>query len=182
MRRSPYDREIFRLALPALGALAAEPLYLLVDTAIVGHLGTPQLAALALAGALLGALAGVVGTLVAWAIGIPLSLALSETTNALLVRLMQRFDPGQAEQLRQILEQAQAQPLSQRLPTIVISALLGAVVYVAFSTLGGLLGVSLFEKRKGEAGTPPPPPPAGFGGAQPPTSAPPPSVGPGGPF
>jgi len=53
LRRSPYDREIRRLALPALGALAAEPLYILVDTAIVGHLGTPQLAALALAGALL---------------------------------------------------------------------------------------------------------------------------------
>jgi putative MATE family efflux protein len=45
VRRSPYDGEILRLALPALGALAAEPLYLLVDTAIVGHLGTPQLAA-----------------------------------------------------------------------------------------------------------------------------------------
>jgi putative MATE family efflux protein len=55
--RSPYDREIVRLALPALGALAAEPLYILVDTAIVGHLGTPELAALALAGALLSALA-----------------------------------------------------------------------------------------------------------------------------
>lgn len=53
LRRSPHDREILRLALPALGALAAEPLYLLVDTAIVGHLGTPQLAALALAGTLL---------------------------------------------------------------------------------------------------------------------------------
>lgn len=51
---SPYDREILRLALPALGALAAEPLYLLVDTAIVGHLGTPQLAALALAATVLG--------------------------------------------------------------------------------------------------------------------------------
>ena len=52
-RRSPHDREILKLALPALGALAAEPLYILVDTAIVGHLGTPQLAALALAGTLL---------------------------------------------------------------------------------------------------------------------------------
>src|SRR3954462_6223027 len=51
--RHPSDREILKLALPALGALAAEPLYLLVDTAIVGHLGTPQLAALALAGTLL---------------------------------------------------------------------------------------------------------------------------------
>ena len=51
--RSPYDREILRLAVPALGALAAEPLYLLADTAMVGHLGTPELAALALAGTLL---------------------------------------------------------------------------------------------------------------------------------
>ena len=53
MLRSPHDREIRRLAIPALGALAAEPLYLLVDTAIVGHLGTPQLAALAVAGTVL---------------------------------------------------------------------------------------------------------------------------------
>jgi MATE family, multidrug efflux pump len=53
-RRSPYDAEIARLALPALGALAAEPLYLLVDTAIVGHLGTTQLAALAVAAVVLG--------------------------------------------------------------------------------------------------------------------------------
>jgi putative MATE family efflux protein len=52
--RSPYDREILRLAAPALGALAAEPLYLLCDTAIVGHLGTRQLAALAIAATLLG--------------------------------------------------------------------------------------------------------------------------------
>jgi putative MATE family efflux protein len=52
--RSPYDREIFRLAVPALGALAAEPLYLLVDTAIVGHLGRSQLAALGIAATILG--------------------------------------------------------------------------------------------------------------------------------
>jgi len=51
--RSTHDREIVRLALPALGALAAEPLYVLVDTAIVGHLGRPQLAALGLAGTVL---------------------------------------------------------------------------------------------------------------------------------
>jgi hypothetical protein len=51
--RSPHDREILRLAAPALGALAAGPLYVLVDTAIVGHLGTPELGALALAGTLI---------------------------------------------------------------------------------------------------------------------------------
>jgi putative MATE family efflux protein len=52
--RSPYDREILRLAIPALGALAAEPLYLLVDTAVVGHLGRSQLAALGIASVVLG--------------------------------------------------------------------------------------------------------------------------------
>jgi putative MATE family efflux protein len=49
----PIDREVFALALPALGALASEPLYVLVDTAIVGHLGTTQLAALAIAATVL---------------------------------------------------------------------------------------------------------------------------------
>ena len=39
--------------MPALGALAAEPLYVLADTAVVGRLGTPQLAGLAVASTLL---------------------------------------------------------------------------------------------------------------------------------
>ena len=51
--RHPADREILRLAVPAFAALVAEPLYLLADSAIVGHLGTPQLAALGLAGSAL---------------------------------------------------------------------------------------------------------------------------------
>jgi putative MATE family efflux protein len=51
--RHPADRDILRLAVPALGALAAEPLYILVDTAVVGHLGTEQLGGLAVAGTVL---------------------------------------------------------------------------------------------------------------------------------
>ena len=51
--RSPYDREIARLALPAFGALVAEPVYVLTDTAIVGHLGTPQLGGMAVAASVL---------------------------------------------------------------------------------------------------------------------------------
>jgi MATE family, multidrug efflux pump len=47
------DRRIVRLALPALGSLAVEPLYVLVDTAIVGRLGTAQLGGLALAASVL---------------------------------------------------------------------------------------------------------------------------------
>lgn len=50
------DRQIAGLALPALGALAVEPLYVLVDTAIVGHLGSPQLGGLALASTVLTSL------------------------------------------------------------------------------------------------------------------------------
>jgi putative MATE family efflux protein len=49
----PLDREIARLAVPALGALIAEPLYILADTAVVGHLGTPELAGLAVASSVL---------------------------------------------------------------------------------------------------------------------------------
>jgi putative MATE family efflux protein len=64
--RSPHDREIVRLALPALGTLAAEPTYLLVDTAMVGHLGTGPLAALALATSVLGTIAGL-GTVATYA-------------------------------------------------------------------------------------------------------------------
>jgi len=53
-RLSPVDREILTLAVPALGALIAEPLYVLADTAVGGHLGTAQLGGLAVAsGALL---------------------------------------------------------------------------------------------------------------------------------
>jgi len=48
------DRRILALAVPALGALAAEPLYVLVDTAVVGHLGRVPLAALAVGGVVLG--------------------------------------------------------------------------------------------------------------------------------
>lgn len=51
--RRRHDREIVALAAPAFGALVAEPLFLLADTAIVGHLGTAQLAGLGIASALL---------------------------------------------------------------------------------------------------------------------------------
>ena len=53
MRRRPTTARSSRSPLPALGALAAEPLYVLVDTAIVGHLGTTQLASLAIAATVL---------------------------------------------------------------------------------------------------------------------------------
>ncbi|MFF8931148.1 MATE family efflux transporter [Streptomyces longwoodensis] len=51
--RRRHDREIVTLAVPAFGALVAEPLFVMADSAIVGHLGTAQLAGLGVASALL---------------------------------------------------------------------------------------------------------------------------------
>ena len=51
-------REILALAVPALGALVAQPLYVLIDTAIVGTLGTLPLAGLGAAANLLGTVLG----------------------------------------------------------------------------------------------------------------------------
>ncbi|MFM9918652.1 MATE family efflux transporter [Lacisediminihabitans sp. H27-G8] len=53
MRVHPLDREILGLAVPTLAALVAEPLFLLVDTALVGHLGSVPLAALGIASVVL---------------------------------------------------------------------------------------------------------------------------------
>ena len=43
---SSRDKQLLKLAVPALGALLAEPLYVLADTAVVGHLGTSALGGL----------------------------------------------------------------------------------------------------------------------------------------
>ena len=56
--RDRRDREILRLAVPAFLALVAEPLFLLTDAAIVGHLGTAELAALGLAAVVLQTMVG----------------------------------------------------------------------------------------------------------------------------
>lgn len=52
------DRAIFALAVPAFAALISEPLMLLADTAIIGHLGTVELAGLAVAATILGTIVG----------------------------------------------------------------------------------------------------------------------------
>ena len=58
--RAPLDREIWRLALPTLVTLIAEPLFLLVDTALIGHLGRVPLAGLGIASAVLQTVVGLV--------------------------------------------------------------------------------------------------------------------------
>jgi putative MATE family efflux protein len=67
--RRAQDREIARLAIPAFAALISEPLFLLADAAIVGHLGVAQLAAL-----------GIAGTVVQTAVGLFVFLAYGTTS------------------------------------------------------------------------------------------------------
>jgi putative MATE family efflux protein len=74
-RLTATDREMFTLAIPALGALIAEPLYVLTDTAIVGNIGTAELGGLGLA-------AQVIGTVLS------VSLFLAYGTTAAVSRLL----------------------------------------------------------------------------------------------
>lgn len=57
-RDRALDRSILALAIPALGALVAEPIFVLVDTAVVGRLGTAELAGLSLASTILMTVVG----------------------------------------------------------------------------------------------------------------------------
>jgi putative MATE family efflux protein len=81
--RVELDRRIARLAVPALGAIAAEPLYNLADTAIVGHLGRGPLDALALASSTLST--------VVW-----LAIFLSTATTTQVARHAARGEPAAA--------------------------------------------------------------------------------------
>lgn len=58
MATATLNREILRLAVPALGALVAEPLFLIVDAALIGHLGVVPLAGLGIASAVLQTIVG----------------------------------------------------------------------------------------------------------------------------
>jgi len=120
-------------------------------------------------GAELGALTGVVGTIVSHSIGIPLGLILGESFNQFLLKAFENFNPQVAEEMRKQVEIAQAQTFVQKLPVILATAAFNTVIYIAFATLGGLLGVKLFEKRQVTLDNAPPPPPSDFGGTSTPT-------------
>ena len=107
-------------------------------------------------GAILGAIAGLVGAIIYVIVGIPIAMAMGPTMRNMIIALVERLDPRQAEVMRTQFEAA-----GNSIGPIIINALIfGALIFV-FTIIGGLLGVPIFEKRK--AGPPPPPPynPAG---------------------
>jgi putative MATE family efflux protein len=117
--RRAIDREILRLAVPAFGALVAEPLYILADTAVVGHLGTPQLGGLAVASsALLG--------------GYALFIFLAYGTTAAVARLL-----GAGEQRKAANQAVQSLWLA-----LAIGAVLLGIGALAAESIVGALGAS----------------------------------------
>ena len=141
-------------------------------------------------GALVGMLAGVVGSAIYLVIGVPLGLLLSQAGTATFLEWARNTtqDPNAREQIDQILRmQEQSGGIAQKLVQALISWLICSVVAIGVAALGGLLGVAIFEKRKGgpPQGYPPPPPgypppPPGYP-PPPPPGYPPPS-GPGAPY
>jgi putative MATE family efflux protein len=111
------DQRIVRLAIPALGSLAVEPLYVLVDTAIVGRLGTAQLGGLALA-------ASVLSLVVA---------GCNFLTYGTTERVARRLGAGRTDAAADV--SVQAVWLS-----VIVGAVVGPLIAVGASLLGRVLG------------------------------------------
>ena len=128
-------------------------------------------------GATVGAIAGVVGSAVYLVIGVPLNLLIGDAISLpLLKSVMEHMDnPEMQRMMEQVIEQAQNQPMGQRLAGALVNWVISAAIYIVFATLGGLIGIAFFEKRKGQAPPQawPPQPPPYQGGPQPPYGAPP---------
>jgi hypothetical protein len=107
-------------------------------------------------GAMVGGMAGGVGAAIYIVIGIPLAIFSGGAMREMLINFMSNLDPRQAEMIRQQLE-AQGDSIAGA----IIQGLIGAVLLVVFAIIGGLIGIPLFEKRKGGGAMPPPPPAPG---------------------
>jgi hypothetical protein len=105
------------------------------------YVRSSQTPATAADGAIVGALSGTIGGLIYLVIGLPISYFLTG---------VEAIDM----QMRQVSPDF---PLSGVI-LLLIGGVVGFVIFIILSTLGGLLGIPIFEKRKGAV----PPPPQNF--------------------
>lgn len=116
-------------------------------------------------GAIVGAIAGAIGAVIYIFIGVPLGVITGNATMALVVSMLSSVNPEAAAQMRAQYEMMQGMSTGAMILASIPGALLMGLLIIVFATIGGLLGVPLFEKRKdGGTGVPPPPPGSGFGG------------------
>ncbi len=90
-------------------------------------------------GAIVGGLAGIVGGIIYLIIGLPIAILFGMT--------------AMTEQLSRSGVQL---PFSGTL-LMIVAGIIGAIILAVLATLGGIIGVAIFEKRKGSNLTPPPP-------------------------
>ena len=112
-------KEINRLAIPAIIAGIAEPLISLVDTAIIGHLGTAELAGVGIATSLF--------TLIIW--------VLAQTKSAVSAIVSQHLGKNQLHRVKTLIPQA-----------ILLNLLLGLLFYLSTSALSSSL-LSIFNAK-----------------------------------
>ena len=98
-------------------------------------------------GALLGLMAGAVGALVHVLVLLPLNLVVG------------------IDAFNDALRQANITLPVGGAGLVAASLFVAVLALVGLSSLGGVIGVALFEKRRGGRDVPPPPPPPTFGGA-----------------
>jgi hypothetical protein len=120
-------------------------------------------------GVQLGALAGVIGGLCYLLIGVPVNILAGDPLQGLLMRVVQKFNPADANVLRSRVEALHSMSFLQKYLSALPGALFRFVLIIIFATLSGLLAVPVFEKRKSgpDGPTPPtasfPPPPPVIG-------------------
>src|SRR5215212_3612574 len=144
---------VITAAVPALSILGCCACLLPIAAGLFAakqHVGGAPTAVQIGDGAIMGAIAGAVGGIIYLIIGMPISYAI----NAAAIY-------AQVEQLRNA---GVGIPLAAGFALAIIFGIIGLVVDAILGTVGGLIGVAVFEKRKGGAGTPPPPPAPGGGG------------------
>lgn len=109
-------------------------------------------------GAEVGALAGLVSAGVILLIGVPLNLIFSDSNSESMRQFADSTD-------NPAIREAMLQVTSMMEEHVVLFALLTwfvtSIIYIAFATVGGMIGVALFEKRKGQQ---PPPQAPNYGG------------------
>jgi len=125
--RDTLNRDILRLAVPALGSLVAEPLFLIVDSALVGHLGVVPLAGLGIASAVLQTIVG-------------LMVFLAYATTPAVARRFGAADPTRAVSVG----------IDGMWLALGMGAVLALVGYLATPLLVGLFGASAEVARQAE--------------------------------
>jgi hypothetical protein len=103
-------------------------------------------------GAIVGAIAGAIGAVISFILGLPINYAMGPTMRNLMLSLLENVDRQQAEMMRRQMEMT-----GESIAGLIVNGLILAVLLFFFSVIGGLIGVAIFEKRKG--GPVPPPPP-----------------------